>query len=52
MRDIAFIGDADFAELEDEKSVITMLSAVRCIHFRGTRPRNARENTASTELLA
>src|SRR5687768_198784 len=52
MRDIAFIGDADFAELEDEKSVITMLAAERCIHFRPARPRNERENTAATELLA
>jgi hypothetical protein len=52
LRDIAFLGDADLAELEDEKSFGAMLVAERRVHFRPARSRHPDENSASTKLPA
>jgi hypothetical protein len=51
VRDIAFGGEGDLTELEHEQPVIATLATERRVHFRATRPRNARENAASAELL-
>jgi hypothetical protein len=50
VRDIAALGEPNFAELDGEKSISPAV-VERGVHLRTTRPCDARENTAAAELL-
>ena len=45
------IGERDFAELDNEETVVIELTAERCVHLWTPRACDARENAATAELL-
>ena len=51
MRDLAIAGDVDFSQLEHEQPIATNAAAVRGIHFRPARTRNACEDATPAKLL-